>query len=88
MARQPARVSPYDLWLKGVQDTHSEATAEVSRIQREIAQKTAELDALFIDLAEHTAIRDHSGNTIQLSANQYREKATRPAQISDRQQSE
>jgi hypothetical protein len=81
MARAPNRVSPYDLWLKGIRDAHSEAAGEVSRLEREIAARTAELDGLFADLAEQTAIRDHSGHTIELNSNQYREKASRPARI-------
>lgn len=77
MARQQIPVSPYDRWLKEVRDTHTDAAANVERIDREIATKTAEIDALFAERADQLALRDHTAHTIELSGEEYREKASR-----------
>lgn len=75
MARQQIPVSPYDRWIKEQRDAHTEAAGNVERIDREIAQKSAELDALFAERTEQVALRDHTATVIELDPMQYREKA-------------
>lgn len=75
MARQQIPVSAYDNWLKSQHDAHTDAAANVDRIDRDIAVKTAELDALFAERVEQVAIRDHSAKVLELDPREYRERA-------------
>lgn len=72
--RKPVPVSPYDIWLKEMRDVHTDAVAAVERIDREIAEKSAEIDALFAERTEQMALRDHVGTAISLDPSEYREK--------------
>lgn len=74
MARlPPPSASPYDKWLKDQRDTHEEAAAEVSRLDREIGELTTVLDGLFTQRTEQMALRDHTAKTISLDPAEYRE---------------
>lgn len=75
MARQPVPVSKYDAWLKEQHDAYAEATANVERIDRDIAQLTAQLDALFMERVEEVALRDHASQIVQLDPSEFRERA-------------
>lgn len=75
MGRQPVPVSPYDTWIKEQRNTHTEAAANVVRIDRDISELTAKLDALFAERTEQVALRDHTATVIELNPAEYRERA-------------